>query len=1125
MSLTLPDAEAREAALALDAHLLVMAPAGSGKTGLLVHRLLRALAVVDAPEQVVAITFTNKAAAEIRARVLEALQAAQSGARARDGHEQALHETARTVLARDAAQHWQLLDQPGRLNALTIDAFCAQLGAQLPLLSGLGGGIGVADDPRSLYLDAITRLFEEIEDGSVPAEDREALARVLRLSGNRIDRLVEPLSDLLARREQWMASAVNHDAAAWREQDRLALHALIAPVLQAFHESLGQTDRDALLGLLREGAAQHELLAWAADIARWPAPEPAQIPLLRRLAACLLTAEGTLRKPGGVNVKSGFVAKQAYTQGFKALLEAQQGNAALERAAGELCALPDAELPEDLRALRSAWLRVLRRLAAHLRLSFAEAQQADFPQLAQSALQALRPGGGYGDALLTADRQIRHLLVDEMQDTSDTQLRLLESLTATWTPGDGRSLFLVGDPQQSIYAFRKAEVRLFLRLWEDERLGALTLRPLRLTANFRSQPAVVAWFNEAFERIFPDRADLLRGAVPFASSVALRAAEGEAGIRLLPCASDEQEAQSVAARAAQLVSPDTSVVVLARARRHLEPVIRALRAQGLTPACQDIDPLSALPEVRDLLALARALWHPEDRLSWAVLLRAPFVGLSWAQLVQLSAGRVRASWPQRIAQALEARTLDAEGDARLRRLAAVLDHTAALRSLNAELADRTEAVWLALGGPACCSRAALDDVRQALRCLRAETRGGGIRDLVRLQRRLAELYAAPRAGQVQLMTVHKAKGLEFDHVFLVGLNRGARNEDAPPLHLFEIGEARLLVPRPDEAWSQEHPAHRAFDLLQALHTEARRNEALRLLYVAITRARRSATLSLSVERDPQTGALQRFKAHSFAAVLEPVIRAEVEQALAQAGVTAVAPGSDPHSPLRAPPRAPRLALPLELPVDTGLYRPQEQRTLRPSEAVLTAQEEPDARRDEGDLYAQLVGTMYHEAMQRVAGEGLAAWSDAGESRRGSMAAGLRRRGMPEPLVEPAVARVIELLHRTLASEQGRWLVSPKPWARSEYPLAGLREGRWMSAVIDRCFEDDREPGLLWVIDYKTSARPVPPELLEGYVAQGLEKYRAQIEAYVGLLSVLNPGKRVRGALYFVDADRLATVVD
>ncbi|MGH8518960.1 MAG: PD-(D/E)XK nuclease family protein, partial [Panacagrimonas sp.] len=129
---------------------------------------------------------------------------------------------------------------------------------------------------------------------------------------------------------------------------------------------------------------------------------------------------------------------------------------------------------------------------------------------------------------------------------------------------------------------------------------------------------------------------------------------------------------------------------------------------------------------------------------------------------------------------------------------------------------------------------------------------------------------------------------------------------------------------------------------------------------------------------------------------------------------------------------------------------------------------------------------------------------------------------PEPRVEPAVARVIELLSRTLSSEQGRWLVSPKVWARSEYPLAGLRDGRWISAVIDRCFED--EQGQLWVVDYKTRADAMTPTEHGDYVVRGAERYRAQVTQYVDLMRALRPDRAVRGALYFVDADRLVEIV-
>ncbi len=1110
----LPDAQARLDALSLDVHALVMAPAGSGKTGLLVHRMLRALAVVDVPEEVVAITFTRKAAAEVSTRVLEILRdAAVAVEEPGSEHERALLISARAVLQRDREKDWQLLAHPARINALTIDAFCAQLGAQLPLLSGLGGSIAISDDARSLYLDAITRLFDEIEDASVPQQDRDALARVLRLSGNRLDRLIEPLSTLLASREQWLYAAAAQDEQDWRTKDAQALESLVGQVMQEFNDVIDAQERESLISAFREAAAHAPAMQWAQDLQHWPQDDQHS---LQKLAASLLTGDGKLRKKGGINKTSGFPPKSACKAQFQAFLEGREGDDELEAKALAMCQVPDPDLPADMHELRMCWLRVLRRLAAHLRVIFASAGQADFGQLAQSALQALRPEGSYGDALLQADHQLRHLLVDEMQDTSETQLRLIESLTASWTPGDGRSLFLVGDPQQSIYAFRKAEVRLFLKLWDRAQLGELVLSRLRLSANFRSEPAVVEWFNTAFERVFPDRADEQRGAVAFTSSVALRApSSDESGVSVHLFSHPGEEAVAAATRAASLVSEQASVVVLAQTRRALEPVIRALRAQGLTPHCQDIDPLAALPEVRDVMALAQALWHPQDRLSWAVLLRAPFVGLSWSQMLRISVGRHKSAWPERIAAALDEQLLDDEGHQRLLRLMNALQSTEATSSIREDLALRCETIWHELAGPACCSRAALDDVRQAFQCLREETRGSGIRDIEGLRRKLEKLYAAPRAGQVQLMTIHKAKGLEFDHVLLVGCNARTRSEERPVLHFGELGQAQLLVPKPDEAWPEDHAGHRAFNYLHALHVASRQNERLRVLYVAITRAKRTADLFLSAEQDKDGN--PRLHAHSFASLLQPIIGETITTHFAQLAPAAATSGIN-----EAPPIAPRLPLNVQLPQESGLYRPQEVRTLRPSEAVLREQAAEDQQgADDGNLYAQLLGTLYHEAMQRIAEEGMDKWTDAGSSRRKAMSAGLRRRGMPEPQVDGAVDRVIALLRRTLDSPHGQWLLKPRAWARSEYPLAGMDNGRWISAIVDRCFEDDE--GVIWVIDYKTTSEAVPAEQVETYAENARRQYQPQLARYVDMLGKLRAGKTVRGALYLAETDQLVEV--
>ncbi len=1125
MSGVLSDAPQREAALDLSRHVLAMAPAGSGKTGLLVGRLLRALAQVDEPEQVVAITFTNKAAAEIRHRAISLLQRARTSDDGAEPHLQEALAGARAVLARDAERGWHLLDQPERLRATTIDAFSAQIATQQPLLSGLGGRVGVAEDAWPLYADAAMRVLADLEEGQLADADRQALQTVLRLADNRIDRLLPALAELLSRREQWLRHAMGD--ATWEIGEAAVLERLVSAGLARFESALDPAFRTELTALLQTGSTLAEPLQWAADLVGWPAPIAANLTMYRLLAAQLVTGSGTLRKSGGINVKTGFGPGQPHTARMKALLDSVQDDATLSAAAVQVLRLPDAAYPDSLQTLRRALLRVMRTLAVYLLQVFGERGQTDFAQISISAIFALRPEGGYGDALLSADRRIRHLLVDEMQDTSESQVELLRHLTHGWQAGDGRSLFLVGDPQQSIYAFRKAEVRLFLELWERQQLGDLSLHCIQLNANFRSDAAVVSWFNRAFSTIFPQRADASLGVVPFAASVAQRASSGGGvDIVALPADAEALAAEQAAAAAAELIAQG-SVAILGRARTHLAPVIRALRARGLTPACQDIDPLSTQPAVRDYIALARALWQPADRLHWAVLLRAPFVGLSWADLIVLSAGQTRLTWPERIASRLEDPALSADGRARLERLLGALHSSAESATLRADLAERCEALWYALNGPGTLAPGEFADLQAAMRLLRAQTRDGGIHDLEALERALERLYAQPRAGQIQVMTIHKAKGLEFDHVLLVGAHRRSRSEDKPLWHLRSVsspaggdadGGGELLVPKPPDALAQDDPAWRLYDYVHAEHSSARAHESLRLLYVAVTRARRSLRLYLCADVDDK--GQPRFASGSFAALLAPVINADF---LASADVTAPAP-APPAPPPALPPRAPRLPLGEHLPVDDPGYRPQETRTLRPSEAVLNAAEdkrEDISERAEGELEARLIGTLYHQALERIGEEGIQAWHERSRSATQALSAGFQRLGLPAPRVAAAVTRVLELVKRTLESAEGQWLLAPKRWARNEYHLAGYRDGRWLAAVIDRCFEDD--DGSLWIIDYKAAAHPLPPTAVNAYVEGVRVRYREQLDQYRGLLQLLQPGRRVRTALYLPEPGMLLEI--
>lgn len=1122
-----PDNKAREQALNLNANVLVAAPAGSGKTGLLVTRALLALAQVDEPEQVVAITFTRKAAAEIRNRLVGALREAASqgtATQSKDAHAVRLLHAARAVLARSRERGWQLSEYPARLRMLTIDSFNSQLANQLPLTSSLGGPTRTSDDAKGLLQQAIERLFALLEDAQLSEPDRAAIHILLRLGDNRIDRLLTPLSELLARRDQWLKPIFNPPDA---KRIEVILTELVESQLQQLQSLLTPATVASLVEIVREGAGHSELLAWALALPSTTlTPTTANLPHWQQLVEVLITADShpKLRSPRGLNKRQGFIAQADYTQRMQTLLgklaELPQQPQLLECCTScRLLATP--EFPASMQAQGQAIMHCLPLLYAQLRTVFSERGETDFTEIALSAIAALRPEGGYGDALLAADQRIRHLLVDEMQDTSQSQLDLLQQLTSGWSAGDGRSLMLVGDPQQSIYAFRNARVRLFLQLRQTQRLGQLPLQCLQLTANFRSHPTLVDWFNTSFKALFPAQANPQLGAAGFEPCHAMQPATGaDERIRCTRINGDgeaakQAEGEAAALRAMELAQAKAgSIALLAATRTQLAAALAVLRQHGQAFSGQDIDALASVPAVRDYLATARALWHPQDRLHWAILLRAPFIGLSWADLVALSRGRNKLPWPERLALAPSCPGLSDEGRARIARVHSALRAIEALPEVRQRLAERSWLLWELLGGPDCVTHTQRQDVERAHLLLQAHTPDGQLVDLPRFERALEQLFASSKEACIQVLTIHKSKGLEFDHVLLLGCGQGPRASDKPLLHQFSHGQDELFFAKPHDSEADDAPAQRLFNWIHYQHRLAADNERKRLLYVAATRARKSLQIFYSAADNSKGGI--SLKQGSFAALLDGHLQ--------HANVIDPPAASDNHqsaTALASAPLAARLPLDYALPeISSNHYRPQEQRQLRPSAALTAGTQTLDEQADE-NLYARLVGTLYHEAMQRIARDWANGqqqrWADGGAGRAHSLAAGLRRRGLPQAQVEQAVARILALLQASLNSPHAAWLLKPRAWAHSEYALGGYVDERWVSAVLDRCFE---EAGELWVVDYKTCAEPLPAAQQQAYLQQAEQHYRPQLHSYRKLLQTLHPGKRVRAALYFPDLDYL-----
>jgi len=1122
------DAANRELAIDPSRSFIVEAPAGAGKTELLTQRFLALLQHVEEPEQIVALTFTHKAAAEMRERIVGSLELAALGHPPAETHRQRTYELGRQVLQHERQRQWGLLQQPARLRITTLDALCGQLARQMPLLSRLGSQPGIAADAQPHYRRAAQETLRLL-DADGPLAD--GLERLLERFDHQPARLGELLQAMLARREAWLAlchqgADLQQAGAALRDLIDDELRRLVAllpagwqPALQpaarwaAAHalQQRSAPDADAALTEAPDPASQQPLQA----VADWQQPlrgDSAELPLWRGLAELLLTQKGGPRQKIPAAYGLSGAGNKALAAAFKSGLEALPEAAAASLA--RVRRLPEPHYGGSDRAFIADLLAVLKVAAAQLWLVFQQAREVDFAEIALQALYALGRAEEPSELQLQLDHRLCHLLIDEFQDTSPLQVELLERLTAGWQAGDGRTLFLVGDPMQSIYRFRKAEVGLFLQV-RAHGLGAIQPQPLHLYRNNRSQPPLVHWVNQTFAHVFGPHDDHRRGAVRFAPASPTRSghplarvqwhplierraasaqaeagagAEGEPQPDDEPASSAEREAQQVLALIAQARAddPDGSIAVLVRARRHLEALVPALRAlpQRLAFQAVEIEALAERQPIQDLLILTRALHHLADRVHWLALLRAPWCGLTLADLHLLAADAPRRSVWQLLQDGDRCARLSADGQQRLAHLREVLG--LALAHQGQQRPRRwVEGVWQALGGPLTLAQEAdLSDTQAFFEVLERCSRHG-VLELERIEAELERLYAAPDpdGAALQLMTLHKAKGLEFDTVILPGLQRKAQGADRALLLWDQVlddqGHERLLLATQPEAG---HDGPSIYDYLLALENERQRNEAKRLLYVGATRARRQLHLLGSAAPNPKDETLRAPAPDSLLALLWPVAESEFERAWrsgpqpcgsdvgvgegadadaaatrtqarstlaeyahrlqrlkqpgwpeAMAHLTAATSSTAPNTtapPSAAPSPAPCAAPPLTGPDHAPAPPPHA------AQAATTPQRPAPASPAE----AAAIGTLVHRYLELIAHDGLDAWPATRlPTLHGAMQQWLRAQGLSAPEATAAAQRVQQHLHTTLNSTDGRWLLSAHTDAAGECALGSVAD--------------------------------------------------------------------------------------
>jgi ATP-dependent helicase/nuclease subunit A len=1100
------DAATRATALDCARSFIVRAPAGSGKTELLLQRYLALLARVAKPEALVAMTFTRKAAGEIRARILAALRAAQQPQPAQP--QQALTWClARTVLERDATLDWNLLAHPARMQVHTIDALCVTLMRRAPLAVQLGALPRLTEHAEAMYLEAARAEVEAAAGGDA------AWQRLLDYLDNDADRLVTHLATLLGKREQWLRHLVTDDAAALRVALEAALGAVIDAELGALGALLPDAAALALASQLRYAAghlaradAGHPLASYAhgADL---PAARGAALPDWQAIAHWLLTKKGTLRRH--VDRRHGFppgggadgVLRRRDMEDLLATLAAIPG---LADALHFVRNLPPPRYDDAAWAFIEALLGVLPRAAARLQTVFAQANAIDFSEATLIALRALTTGDAPSDLLLALDARIEHLLVDEFQDTSLAQCQLIECLTAGWAQGDGRTLFLVGDPMQSIYRFRDAEVGLFLEAERQRRIGEVVLEPLTLAQNFRSQRALVEWVNRTFLDL-PEVGDAPgRGAVAFKPAVAARGPGPEPAVTLDLRTDAVTEAAAVVTRIRAALATDAKdIAVLVRWRADLAEVLPALRGAGIAYAAVDLDRLSERQAVLDIAALAHALLQPDDRAAWLAVLRAPWCALGLPDLFAvveacgdepLCAAVSGAGRDKALAQ------LSVDGRPRFERFAAVVAPALAQRG-RLPLVTLVRGVWLALGGPACVTEAI--DVAAAQRVfdlLREQALGADVPDWAAFTQALQTLHAAQQtdaATRVRVMTLHRAKGLEFDVVVMPGLARRPPRGGAQLLLWRQAASGLLLAPIRARTVAESHPDP-VYGYLRARAAVEDEAELRRLLYVGCTRARQSLHLTATLGVDGAAEGAPRWKQPwrgSSLAALWPAL----------SGLVRLPPAAaSPPRPHAAPRGVPLSRLPLawRLPTPPVLEVPPLPEVRLPEETVEFDWARETARR---------IGTVAHRLLRQIGEDGAEGWSARHvAAQRPGVEREFAALGFTTAEALAAAEQVLVALQTTLDDARGRWLFDrAHADARSEWALTQWHEGAFVHRVLDRTFVT--ADGTRWIIDFKLSQHEGGD--VAGFLDQERERYRPQLEAYAAALRALEP-RPIRLGLYF-----------
>lgn len=1060
--MNLVDAKQRELATDPSSSYIVQAPAGSGKTEVLTQRYLRLLSTVQNPEEIICITFTKKAANEMRERILDSLKDANNKLTTSSPHKEKTYQYANNALLRSASLGWNILSKPHSLKIITIDSLCQSLANAIFIQESKTAFADICTNTQDIYKQTAIDCLNYAAENSFYQKDLQNLLVHL---DNRQDNLLNLFAELLSSRDTWLEKlliAKHQDKSTFEKAIQLIEKNAITNFLKYLDDDL-QND---LLNLIKQlflaiGNFNSELLNLESlkDLNTNTADE---------LCALLLTSSNNIRKSFDhhVGLKKGICIDSEYQilkSQSKILFETLENIPNFIEALIQIKNLPAPNYTPQQWTILQSLFNLLPLLVAHLTVSFNQNNQVDFTGIANEALDALGDDLNPTNLTLYLDNKIQHILIDEFQDTSLTQFKLLKKLIHGWEINDGRTLFIVGDPQQSIYRFRGAEVGLFLKA-KINGIGNLKLIPLNLSCNFRSDGNIINWVNNYFQNIFPISNNINSGAIKYTKSEAINTEKPTSFIKAYEFSDSKKEAIFISQTIIKELSenPKANIAILVRSRNQLTDILAEIRAHNLPYQGVDIDLLTKQWFIRDVHSLTQTLLMPGNRLAWLSLLRSPFCGLKLEDILAIASFAPKKSILFALTNLSIIENISSDGAIRAKYIFTVLNN-----SLNSR-AQYDTSTWIKrtlsnLHAELILTAKQEEDLEQYWQLLEDSLTQGEIKDWSSFNERLNALYAKQtEVANLQIMTIHKAKGLEFDCVIIPGIGARSSNQDNSlfrTLNLPDENGEDILLFSPIKATFDEQC--KLYSYLKKIDEQKSNYELQRLLYVAITRAKSRLYLTDYNNKSIVKNSFRSFLNHIDFENNESIEIDESSENIIQ-----------------------KL---YHLPADYYTDKIVNKELSIPSMRYTITSESQ-----------RIIGVVTHEILQWICNNhpddlNNIPWSLA-KNRLISF-------GITNTSLNDTLANIKQKIQNLYSDDIGKWIISKHDNEKNEYEILVKNEDNYNTKIIDRIFTTS---DYLWIIDFKTGI----------YNPSTEKEYINQVNEYARALSKTT--NKIKCGLYYLE---------